>query len=306
MRQVQSGIIRMVAYFDMFDHPLATAELTRLLAPGEEDLMIRACGELADKGVISEQDGFWFRAGRADTLPIRAERVAYGTRAWNTVERSSRILAELPFVRGVFLTGSLSKGCSEPQGDVDFLLLVEPGRVWCLKSMTEAVRKVAPVQIRRTFCTNYLRDLESLDLQEKNLFTAVELATAVPMYGPRACTSFLESNRWAETFVPGWRWSEERAGNARHLPSRRAVNSLERWFHGAWADRVEGRLMERWDAYWEHKYGYLDDGTRKKSFRREVGVATNHLTDFQGKVLSRVAKTMAELGVSEPVVWERT
>ena len=45
-----------------------------------------------------------------------------------------------------------------------------------------------------------------------------ELATAIPMYGPRACASLISANPWARRFVPGMDWSLARAQRARPLP----------------------------------------------------------------------------------------
>ena len=211
------------------------------------------------------------------------------------------MLGALPFVRGVLITGSLSKNSAVQGDDVDFLLLVQPGRVWSLKTLTHVARKVMPEPLRELFCTNYLLDVDHLALEQRNLFTAVELCTAIPMFGPQACTDFLHANRWAAQFVPGMDWSVARAQNARRQSRHMPVTAVERAWSGPLATAAEKRALSMWDRYWRRKYSWLSESQRQRRFQRGEEVATNHLHDFQEYVLREARGRLSQAGLDEPV-----
>jgi len=61
------------------------------------------------------------------------------------------VLQRFPFVRGLLVTGGMSKNSTGPDGDVDWLILVEPGRVWTLKSLLQVFRRGLPEPLREGF-----------------------------------------------------------------------------------------------------------------------------------------------------------
>jgi hypothetical protein len=299
---MRDALLRMVLYFDIFKHPLTVAELERLVAPGQRAAVEAALTALESEGCIAATGPYRHLPGARHNIARRQERARTAEQVWPHARRAAAVLGALPFVRGVLITGSLSKSSALPGDDVDFLLLVQPGRVWSLKTITHVARKAMPESLRELFCTNYLLDVDHLSLDQRNLFTAVELCTAVPMFGPEACAGFLAANRWAEHFVPGMSWSLARADNARRQPRLRPVSAVEAVWRGPLADQAERRALRLWDRYWRRKYDWLSDAQRDRRFQREESVATNHLHDFQEYVLREANKRMAQAGLVEPVV----
>jgi hypothetical protein len=288
-------LLRLVLYYEIFRHPLTTAELARLAAGDPEP----ALAELEGMGRV-ERRGPWVCApGRASQIEDRVVRTREAERQWPVARRAARILAAFPWVRGALITGGLSKQSATPGGDVDFLLLVEPGAVWTTKSALQAFRRVLPEPVRAQFCTNYLLATDQLGLDDRNMFTAMELATAVPMHGARRCAEFLAANLWAERYVPGVRWNLERAERAPTLsagPLAPAIEAAMRPAGGA-IERASSRV---WDRYWDRKYAWLDAGTRRQRFKRRPEIATNHLHDFQGWVLSEFERRLRAAGAPAP------
>ena len=240
-------------------------------------------------GLVEARDGYLPRAGKSADVTRRRERAAHAERIWPAAMRAARVLAGLPFVRGVMLTGGLSKLSAEPGGDADFLLLVEPGCVWTTKSALQVARRAMPEAVRRLFCTNDLLATDALALDDHDVFTAFELATALPLSGS-ICADFLRANPWARTWVPGLDHAVQRAKDAPQRdrgPSR--LTPLAR--------RLDPAMQQRWDTLWNEKYGWLDDDTRARRFKRSAVRATNHLHDFRGFVIDSYVAKCAELGV---------
>ncbi len=293
----------MVLYFDVFHHPLTRAELQRLVVPTDDAdgraALAAAVDQLAARGLIETREHWCFRPGRGDGVERRRGRARNAERMWPLAAMAAAFLARVPFVRGVLITGGMSKGSTAPGDDVDFLLLVEPGHVWTLKSLLQAARKSWPHPVRELFCTNYLLATDSPVVDDKNVFTAIELATAVPMYGRDECVRLLEQNAWAQRFVPGLGWSVDRARNARPAAHPAPARVVERGLGGTLGRTVERSAVRAWDRYWNRKYDWLEEDVRAQRFKRRDEIATNHLHDFQGYVLRELRQRQLAAGVDE-------
>ena len=282
-------VARLVLYFDVFRHPLRVDELASLVGTGAEAALHAA----AATGVVVH-DGRWvWRRGRPDDLARRRARAEEAERQWPRARRAAAFLARLPFVRGVLVTGALSKRSAAPDGDVDFLLLVAPGRVWTVKAGLHAIRRALPEAAREALCTNYLLATDALALPQRSMFHAVELATAVPMFGPEACGALLAANPWAAERVPGWAFPTERAAAAAPLPSPRLQQALE----AASPTALEALGARSVQGFWARRYGWLPESERARRFQAGPSVATNHLHDFSGWVNAEYEARCAAEGV---------
>lgn len=272
----------------MFRHPLRLDELQALC--GED---VSEAADLAAAAGLVEREGAWvFRAGRRADQARRMERTAEAERQWRRVRRAGGLLARLPYVRGVLVTGGLSKQSAVPGGDVDFMLLVEPGRVWTVKLGLHLLRRALPGRLRESFCTNYLLATDALPLPTRSMFHAVELATAVPLHGPEACTALLDANPWAEGYVPGFGFSRQRAAAAVPIPSPRRIAE------GIVPAGLDARAARLMTDFWDRRYAWLAPAERERRFQRTPSAATNHLHDFSGWVNREYADRCKAAGLS--------
>lgn len=294
----------MVLYFDIFHHPLSLGEIERLVAPGQPARVLAAVARLAAEGRVEWEGRFCFAHGQRRGIARREQRARCAERAWPWAKRAAAILARLPFVEGVLVTGSLSKNSTDPNADIDFMLLVRPGRVWTLKAMLQGSRRLLPLAGRELFCTNYLLAIDRPLIDDRNIFTAIELATAVPMAGREACVAMLEANTWARSFVPGFDWSIRRAGHTPLVPSRSLARGVESMWVEPVGRAVEHASLELFDRYWNRKYGWLEARDRAQRFKRREELATNHLHDFQEYVLRELRLRMAAAGIDESLGFE--
>lgn len=284
----------MVLYYDVFRHPLRVAELERLCG-GPVGPAVRS---LEERGLVERVEDHICLPGGAGLVPRRRERSVHAERRWPVALKAASALARFPWIRAVFVTGGLSKQSAEEGADVDFLLLVEPGRIWAAKSALQVVRRVLPEAIRDCLCTNYLLATDALSLSDRNLFTAMELATAVPLHGAAHAVALLEANRaWAERLVPGFDWSVTRARNAPTLSQPAPTRLFEAGFSPL-APAVERFGLAAWDRYWNRKYAWVETQDRAHRFQRGPSVATNHLHDFQRYVLDEYARRCAQHGLA--------
>ncbi|MEC8276210.1 MAG: hypothetical protein VX026_00740 [Myxococcota bacterium] len=289
--QAGQQLLRMVAYFDVFEHPLRFSEVEQLTAHPRATVeqLVTDYPHLFERNA----DFVWLKGTSPDWSVITQKR-ARAVVKWPKALKHGSQLAQLPFVKGVLLTGSMSKGAISEDGDFDFLLIVETHRVWLVKSIIEAFRKAMPQPWRECYCANYIVGMDTLALRHRNVFTAVELSTAIPLFGAEACRAFVEANAWAAQFVSNQKFVLERAAIVPSKPIGSSSNAM--------LEALDSHSLRLWNRYWERKYKHLPDAVRQKRFRRERGKAANHLHDFQDRVIDALEMRLQHFGHQEPLV----
>jgi hypothetical protein len=86
----------------------------------------------------------------------------------------------------------LSKNFADERADIDYFVVTKANRLWIARTLMHLFKKLTfLVGKQHYFCMNYFVDEEALTIQEKNLFTAVEVATLIPVCGNGSMESFL-------------------------------------------------------------------------------------------------------------------
>ncbi|MFN2468020.1 MAG: nucleotidyltransferase domain-containing protein [Gaiellaceae bacterium] len=244
---LERAVLRTIAYADVFDHALSAGDVHRYLvgaaaSPGAVSAELR---RLAHER-LTEREGLYVRSGRSELFDTRRTRADGAARLWPQAVRYGRVLAQLPFVRMVAVTGSLARDNADPHGDIDYLVVTEAGQVWVVRGLTGLVRRLAR---RRgiSLCINYILSEEALSLPDRDLFTAHELVQMVPLTGHRLYGRLRLLNEWTAEFLPN---AEGRPRTLAPLtPSRRRIVALVeaglRTAIGAWLGRLEQARFER-------------------------------------------------------------
>lgn len=201
---IKQAALRAIAYADVFDYPLAPAEVHRYLvgvlaAPEEIDAALRE-GERA-LGWWACYRGYVTLPGREELVETRMRRAELAAKLWPKAVRYGQMLACLPFVRMVAVTGALAVDNVQPGADIDFLLVTEPGRLWLCRAMAIAVVRLA-ARDGAVVCPNYLISDRALALQEHTLYTAHELTQMVPIANLATYARMRRLNTWADRFLP--------------------------------------------------------------------------------------------------------
>ncbi|MBS1949576.1 MAG: hypothetical protein JST37_01095 [Bacteroidetes bacterium] len=201
----------------------------------------------------------------------------------NLAKKYSNVIASFPFVRGVMLSGSISKNFMDKDSDIDYFIITEKGRLWTVRTLLVLFRRLILFNSRDCFCTNYFIDTEHLKIEEKNIFTAIEVATLKPMYGQKITSEFHQANRWIEDI----------------LPNKTIVNSLDkdkRIFGKRWLERflsirlfnyLEHLLMILSICFLRKRYSsFLSKSDFKIAFQSTPFVSRSHPNFFQKRVLA--------------------
>lgn len=197
---VERAILHAVAYADVFDYALTAVQIHRYLVGVSAPLAVVHTA-LRD-GRFPHRADYFTLPGREAIVETRRHRAAVSARMWPSAMRYGRSIANLPFVRMVAVTGALTMDNAEPETDVDYLIVTEPGRLWLCRAMVIAwvVKPAARDGIE--ICPNYLLSERALVVTEQNLFTAHEMTQMVPLTGWRVYHRMRQLNDWTLRFLP--------------------------------------------------------------------------------------------------------
>jgi radical SAM superfamily enzyme YgiQ (UPF0313 family) len=221
------------------------------------------------------QDGCYALPGRAHFFAQRAERRRVAERLWRRARRYAAVLATLPTVRMVSITGSLAVNNTEDDADIDFMLLVEGGTLWRTRAAAMVLQRIER-RVTDTLCINYLRSDRSLTLPKRSLYVAHELMQTVPLYGEDAYREFLASNDWASEYLPN-----AADGRSDGLPVRGS-----RFLRACAGPLVRSGLARRFES-WEcrRKLERFNRTERLRGEYTEFGTeATGHRDDVRRRV----------------------
>ncbi len=117
--------------------------------------------------------------------------------------RVGRLLYKFPFVKGVGVSGSLSKNYADEDADIDFFIITKANRLWIARTFLHLLKKLSFLAGKQHwYCMNYFIDEEALLIAEKNIFTAVEVVTLKPVCGDTTMPDFFTANQWALDHFP--------------------------------------------------------------------------------------------------------
>lgn len=195
-----NAILQAIAYADVFDYPLTSAEIHRyligLMATRDEVEQV-----LQRIQFLSQADGYFTLRGREALSDLRRQRERMTSELWPQARGYGRIIASLPFIRMVAVTGSLAMRNVDESADIDYLIITEPGRLWFCRAMVLLVGRLAALRGIH-LCPNYLISLRTLVFPDKTLYTAHEIAQMVPLSGLDVYNLLLKQNDWMYSFLP--------------------------------------------------------------------------------------------------------
>lgn len=194
------SVFQTLAYADIFDYPLTAPEVYRYLPSGnvspEEVQRI-----LLDETLFAQVDGYFTLPRREEIVEIRRRREAVAARLWRKARRYGQLIASLPFVRMVAVTGSLAVNNTDEGRDIDYLVVTAPGRLWTCRALILLVARIARLE-NVSLCPNYLVTTRALEFKERSLYVAHELVQMVPLAGMDLYREMLERNGWVRDFLP--------------------------------------------------------------------------------------------------------
>lgn len=285
---LEAAILRTLLYADVFHFPLTRAELHTYLihdAPVTPAELEAALHSPYLDSLLCEDDGYITFHNTPQHIARRREREALAQTMLPLARDYGRWLAGLPFVRMVVLTGALAaRNPAHAQDDFDYMLIVQPGRVWLARAFSIVLVRLAR---RRgiALCPNYVLSESDLEQQRQDLYIARELAQMQPLFGD--ASAFYAANTWAKAHLP----------HVCVLPADEAL-PMPRWKRlSEWL--LSGRLgdaLEQWE-YRRKSRRFQQQMRSTEAARIDNQQVKGHFQDHGAPILHQYAERLKQFGL---------
>jgi len=151
---LERAVVQTVAYADVFDYPLTADQIHRYLigVPAARGTIRGLLSNQLPRG-LSREGRYFTLAGREAAIQTRKRRLAEAVEFWRQAVHYGKRISQLPFVRMVGVTGALAMD-NNADGDIDYLIITEPGRLWLCRALIVGLVKVAALR-GTELCPNY-------------------------------------------------------------------------------------------------------------------------------------------------------
>ncbi len=257
-------ILRFLVYFDLFSYPLKKDEIIAYLGLHNEqtkevELILQ---KLLSAGILFQFGPFYTPRNEAGLAERREKGNLRTLRRMRTARRYSGLIASFPFVRGVFLSGSISKGFMSEKDDIDYLIVTKPGRLWIVRTLLTLFKKFFLLNSYRNFCINYFIDSDHLRFPGDDLYAATEVAFLIPTYGREVYKRVREANTWVQAYYPTFQ--QEQAFVLKKEPWYK--KPAERILEGKPGDRLEAFLFRESSRFIQRRYRHIGTEAYQESF----------------------------------------
>jgi hypothetical protein len=205
VEEEEKHILRALIYFDIFNYPLTAkevAEFSPVIINFSPNQFLEG---LVERKILFRFQDYYSLHNEPQLVARRIKGNELAARKMKTARRFSRLLSMFPFVRGVLLSGSISKGYMDKKSDIDYFIITEANRLWIVRTSLALFRRIFLFNSHKNLCTNYFIDTDNLEIKDKNIFTAIELQTTKAMFGRSIIEKFYKTNTWTFSFLPNSR-----------------------------------------------------------------------------------------------------
>ena len=312
------ALLATVVYADLFESPLPLRQALRASIGAvfdEAEVRRMVAGPALSSLLTLHPHGFLVLAGREHLVDPMPEREALTRALVDRNRRTLEVLAALPFIRALVVSGGVAHKNAGARPDVDLFVVAAGGRAYTAYSLLVIATRLTGS--RRAICPNYLVDERELPIAyHRDLFTAHQLVSALPLSGARTYEALCDANAaWVRRFFPGFeaRGRDEparegrppdassRSTNASHeaSSSRKANASHEASALQAVAERalapVAPALESALRSYWRFRLRRRAAAAPHADVVLGDGVLKMHLSDYRRLVLGRFAARLQGL-----------
>jgi predicted nucleotidyltransferase len=296
LSEIKENILATLAYFDMFNYPLNRAEIYLFLKSKHRyELFEDALRCLLNDAVIHQFDRFYTLKNDHYTILRRNDGNKKAAELIKIAEKVGDFLIRFPFVRGIAISGSLSKNFADDESDIDLFIITEKNRLWIARTIMHCFKKLTfLINKEHLFCMNYYIDMQELEIKEQNIYTAIEVGTLIPIQGDVIFEKFYAANAWTRQYLPN---KNMRISSAKPVKTSLFKSFLERLIDVTPIKHLDN-LLEKITA----------DRWRKKTVLKKLnshGIVMGMLTDkhyakpdpvnFQKKLLTRYNTKVSQL-----------
>ncbi len=282
------SVVKTFIYFDIFNYPLKLNEVIKFCSIKINTLELeRLISDLIINNIISFKNEFYFLTGNNESIiGKRYDNEQRAKKIERKVKRYSKIISSFPFVEAVCISGSFSKGVLDLDGDIDYFIITKPDRLWLSRTLLILFKKIFLFNSKKYFCVNYFIDTNTLVTPDKNIYTATEVSTLIPVNNIKLFTDFVNANKWVYDQFP----------NLKEVRKSAYFDNKKRVFTQIFEKILSGKIGTKLDNYffkitvktWQKRFPDFNTIDFELNMRSKKSVSKHHPQGFQAKVLNEV------------------
>ena len=275
--------LKTILYFSIFNYPITQEEVYRFSQAECQQDIEKQLEHLTTKNIISKSGSYYSYEGDLNCIKRREKGNKMAQDIMPKACKVAKFITKFPYVKSVSLSGSLSKGYYDEDGDIDFFIITEPKRLWIARTLLILYKKLFLLNSKKYFCVNYFISNDNLLVEEQNRFTATELLTLIPITGKRCFKKFVSTNAWAKTYLPNLdiNYSHKIANLKKPWVSR----TVETICNNPFGDTLDHFFKSITIKKWQSKFRYLSKEELHIALKSTNTVSKHHPQNFQKKVI---------------------
>lgn len=301
---LKNNVLRTLLYYDIFSFPLNAEELFTFMPSNSVSKQMFTeliTGLAADEdNLFGLSEGYFYVKPNINFINIRKEKEKISRKMWRAVGIMTHVIKRFPYVRCILVTGSLSKNNSDRSSDLDFMIITEKNRLWLSKMLLTLFKKIFLFNSYKYFCLNYYITNDKLEIEEKNLFTATEIAYVKASYNTGLMEDFLRANLWVKDYFPNYIVCDPNLntpGCKVHNRVSYLQKVMEFFLSGTLGDKLNERFRQTTIKYWYKHYSHIDKKERSHMFKSTESVSKAHPLNMQKKILNRYDDKLKEFNL---------
>ncbi|MDI9363909.1 MAG: hypothetical protein QM541_03085 [Flavobacterium sp.] len=282
--------LKVLIYSDIFSYPLTLTEIfERSDIDAIESLKPALC-ELVRGGYVYFINGFYLLRNDKNLVEQRLIANKKAKKYLRIAKWVTALIKHFPFVRGVMLSGSISKNYIDKQSDIDYFIITAPNRLWVCRLFFIICQKLLFFNRCKFFCYNYMIDEQHLAIQHRTYYSAIEIVTLIPTYNGKIYRIFQRYNDWTKQYFPN-----ANQHTTQYVPYTQSIlqQTFEALFNnkfGEWADK---KLMLLTQKNWRKKMA-KSKFTNANELELKRFTAKAHTQNHYGSIMSLFTSRMQQ------------
>lgn len=194
--------LKTLLYFSIFKYPLTREELFEFSNINSIEKLDSEIDYLLEKEIVYKHKSFYSTTNDSELIERRITGNRLAKKIMPKGLKVAKFISKFPYVESVSISGALSKGYYDDDGDIDFFIITKPKRLWIARTLLILYKKIFLLNSKKYFCVNYFISSNNLKIAERNRFTATEMVTLIPISGKEVFNSFMKENKWASDYFP--------------------------------------------------------------------------------------------------------
>ncbi|TVZ59324.1 hypothetical protein NA63_1852 [Flavobacteriaceae bacterium MAR_2010_105] len=276
--------LKTILYFSIFNYPVTKDQIFEFSTYDDLRIIEKEIDFLMSRKIIFKINDFYLKTNSNDLVKRRIKANKRAKTIMPKALKVSKLIARFPFVEGVALSGSLSKGIFHNNDDVDFFIITSANRLWIARTLLILYKKICLLNSKKYFCINYFIGIDDLEIAEKNKFTAMEIATLMPTQGEMVFKEFIRLNYWIKNYFP----NKEIEENFRFVANIRKpiiTKLIEALLHNKFGHVLDEFLRKITLHRWRTKFKLLPEKDFKVAMKSTKNVSKHHPQNFQKKII---------------------